>query len=159
MHGANWSTKPLDRRLADSLAVWRADCRWVRRHLRREGVETIGDWRANPFVRSMDRMAGALEAIAAHVPDGDCFILVGGGLRSGESAVAGRRTMLLDRSASTPTGALPAVERRRMQGASFLAVAWPAFEWLAADGLRAALADRYTCTEETEDVVVFGLTP
>jgi glycosyltransferase involved in cell wall biosynthesis len=157
MHGSNWSARPLDRRLADSLDVWTADCRYVRRRLEAEGVTSIGDWNANPFVHSMRRMACALATVVRCTRRGDHVIVVGTAVQHGECALSGRRTVLLDQSATTSTGALRAIDRHRRDGARVLAVAWPAFAWLDQNPLREVLSERHDCIAASDDVVVFAL--
>src|SRR5262249_53975959 len=140
-----------------SLDVWTADCRYVRRRLEAEGITSIGDWNANPFVHAMRRMACALRTVARCTKRGDQIIVVGTALQHGDCAVCGRRTVLLDQSATTTIGALRAIDRRCREGANALAVAWPAFGWLDQDQLRGALSERYHCVAASDDVVVFAL--
>ena len=82
-----------------------------------------------------------------------------GGSTGTRDVVTGRRTHLLDRRDATTSAALAAVDTCAAEGAAVLAVTWPAFGWLAQDGLRAGLVDRHRELTATVDVVVYGLAP
>ena len=159
MHGTNWSMKPLDLRLTDRAAVWRSDCRWVRQRLVNEGVVGIGDWDANPFVRSMQRMRNALTVVDRCTRRGRpvCH----GRCRSGRHALHRRR------SSDAPAGSLrfeavPCTrrDRRSSHRGRHVPRRHMGSVRVADTGRSAQCArQRHRLIADTEDVVVFRLGP
>jgi glycosyltransferase involved in cell wall biosynthesis len=164
LHGQNnYSSMPLEKRLAADLLRYRHRCDMAARHCRTMGLKVDPEsWKKRSWLHRLDE---AIRDIEASIPAGSKFILADEDEWATEGLVAGRPCMPFPERDGRYWGrpasdddALRELDRLIQAGASYIVFAWPAFWWLDYySGLSHRLRTRYPTLLDNDRLVAFDL--
>jgi hypothetical protein len=164
MHGQNntWGKK-FQPRLEAFILQWDLACDALVERCEAQGLSVDPErWRGNAWCHRVRRVAGAICSI---VPPGQSFILIDDNDWGADEEFFGRHCLPFLERAGQYWGKPPddrtailELERMRQAGASFLALAWPAFWWRTHfSQFMEHLRGCYSTAMEAPDVVVYRL--
>jgi hypothetical protein len=132
-----------------------------------DAMTSLTAWgQGDTILEKRERLRNAGQELASIVPEQDTLILVDEAALG--SQIAPRRRLLPFPEhhgeywgpPADDAAAVAELERLRRDGASHVAIAWPAFWWLDYyAGFNSHLRSRYPCILENERLVVFDLRP
>jgi glycosyltransferase involved in cell wall biosynthesis len=164
-HGQNnyWG-RTLEERMRGVMVRLEQQWRVLAEHCQSAGiVANRADWERRSYFH---QLRAAIQEIEALIPAGRLFILADEEKWGTDAAVAGRPRIPFPEREGLYWGppvddasATAELERlRRERGATFLAVAWPAFWWLEHYvGFAAHLRSRFRCLLDNERLIIYDL--
>lgn len=167
VHGQNnyWG-KTFEERMRTNHRALEQQWRVLAEHCRAAGiVANQTNWERRSYFH---QLRAAVQEIEALVPAGESFILADEDRWGSDETIAGRRRIpFLECDGwycgppADDAAAIAELQRLRLErGATFLAVAWPAFWWLEHyAGFAAYLRASFSCVLDNERQVLFDLRP
>jgi glycosyltransferase involved in cell wall biosynthesis len=148
--------------LADQVRMLDRSYIELREHLDRLGINAnVAAWKSHGWLH---QVYAAVQEIEAIIPAGATFILVDEDEIRSEIAISRHTIPLTEREGDywgppeDDMFAIREIERARQTGASFLALAWPAFWWLDYySDLHRYLRSEFRCVLENNRLIIFDL--